>query len=271
MAERRRAASVDDEEKEEEMISRLANDVAVVTGGASGIGREIAITLAANGAAVACFDINAKGLEETVASIKEKGGQAIAVTVDLSESGQLRDAMKNVADTFGGISILINCAAMTDFTPFPEISDELWFKVMKVNVASYFFCLREAYPYLKKSGNARVVLFSSSNGFSGSGYASVPYSTSKAAAVGLTKSMAGICGRDGIRVNAICPGLTETPMTHVGGETRRKDAYQNVIPLGRIACPADMANVTLFLASEESGYMTGEVLHVNGGKYMYHL
>lgn len=253
------------------MSKRLANEVAVVTGGASGIGREIALLLARHGAAVACFDINAEGARETVARIEADGGRALAVTVDLSESERVREAMKVVADAFGGFSILVNCAAMIDFTPLAEVTDELWYRVMRVNLAAYFFCMREAYPYLKQSGDGKVVLLSSSNGFSGSGFASVPYSTSKAAAVGLAKSVAGQWGRDGIRVNAVCPGLTETSLTENDGETRRKGDYEKVIPLGRVAKPADMAGVVLFLVSEESGYMTGEVLHVNGGKYMYHL
>lgn len=254
------------------MADRLENDVAVITGGASGIGREVALTLARNGAAVACFDINAQGLKETAAQIESFGGRAMPVALDLSDSNRVREAMKAVDANYGGISILINCAAIIDYRSLQETTDDLWFKIMNVNVGGYFFCLREAYPYLKKSGKGRVVQFSSSTGFSGSGFANVAYATSKSAAVGLTKYVAGQWGKDGIRVNAICPGLTETPITDAGdGKVHRKDSYEKIIPLGRIARPDDMAKVVLFLVSDESDYMTGEVLHVNGGKYMYHL
>jgi NAD(P)-dependent dehydrogenase (short-subunit alcohol dehydrogenase family) len=252
--------------------TRLANEVAVVTGSASGIGKEVAVLLAKNGAKVACLDINERGLDATVSAIREKGGEAMAIALDLAKSPEVKAAMARTSDAYGGITILVNAAAIINYQPFEETTDELWNTILGVNIGGYFYCLREAYPYLKKSGNGKVVQFSSSTGFSGSGFANVAYATSKSAAVGLTKYAAGLMGKDGIRVNAICPGLTETPIiTKEDGTVRRKTDYEKVIPLGRIAEPADMANVVLFLVSEESAYMTGEVLHVNGGKYMYHL
>ncbi len=249
---------------------RLLGDVAAVTGAASGIGKQIALTFAREGAKVACFDINKAGLDATVAEIAANGGEAIAVEVDQSDSTQVAAAMKKAWDEYGKISILINCAAAINYKPLQDTSDEDWNRIMSINANGYFFCLREVYPYMKKSGGGRIVQFSSSTALSGSGFANIAYTASKAAAIGMSKHAAGLWAKDNIRVNTICPGLTETPITDSGdGKVKDREAHEKAIPLGRIARPEDMADVVLFLVSDESRYITGATIHVNGGKYIY--
>lgn len=249
---------------------RLEGAVAAVTGAGSGIGRQIALTFAREGASIACLDVNEEAASTTAAAITAHGGKAIAIAMDQSDSKQVAAAMRKAYEAFGKLTILVNCAAIINYKPIENTSDEDWAKVMNVNASGYFFCLREAYPYLKASGGGSIVQFSSSTALSGSGFANIAYTASKAAAIGMSKHAAGAWAKDNIRVNTICPGLTETPITDAGdGKVKDKEAHEKAIPLGRIAQPSDMANAALFLASSESGYMTGTTLHVNGGKYMY--
>ena len=249
--------------------NRLQGDVAFVTGAASGIGRMVAIKLALNGATVACADINEKEIGETLTAINELGGDAMSVPVNVASSAQVRQAMVDVHQEKAKISILINCAAVISYTHIEDCTDEEWTKIMQVNIGGYFNCLREVGPYLKKNGG-RIVQFSSSTAFSGSFFAGPLYTASKSAVIGLTKYIAGYWAKFGIRCNTICPGITNTNIVVVGeGEIKDKEEHETKIPLGRIAVPEDMANVVLFLVSDESRYMTGQTLHVNGGKYMY--
>lgn len=248
----------------------LCNDVAVVTGAGSGICRAVALNLALNGATVACFDINEQGLNETVKMITDKGGNAFGIKMDVGDSSQVKRAMEQVYNKTRKISILVNGAAIISYTPLEDCTDEEWEKIMHVNITGYFYCLREVFPYIKESGNGRIVQFSSSNAFSGSGFAGPHYTASKAAVIGLTKYIAGCWAKYGIRANTICPGLTKTNIaTLENGEIKDKEDHERKTPLGRIATPEEIANVALFLVSEASSYITGATLHVNGGKYIY--
>lgn len=248
----------------------MMGDAAVVTGAAGGIGKQIALTFAKEGAMVACMDINEAGLLDTVAEITAKGGEAIAAAVDQSDSAQVAAAVKKAWEAFGKLTVLINCAAAINFKPIQDTSDEDWHRIMDINAAGYFYFLREVYPYMKRSGGGRIVQFSSSTAFSGTGFANIAYTASKAAAFGMSKHAAGLWARDNIRVNTICPGLTETSITNAGdGKVKDKEVHEKAIPLGRIAQPKDMADVVLFLVSDESRYVTGATIHVNGGKYIY--
>jgi NAD(P)-dependent dehydrogenase (short-subunit alcohol dehydrogenase family) len=250
-------------------IKRLLGDAAVVTGAASGIGKQTAITFAKEGAMVACLDVNEDGLREAVREIEAAGGRAVSVAADQSDSKQVKAAMKAAWDAFGKITILVNCAAAINYKPIQDTTDEDWNRIMSINASGYFYCLREVYPYMKQSGGGRIVQFSSSTAFSGSGFANIAYTASKAAAFGMSKHAAGLWAKDNIRVNTICPGLTETPITNAGDGKVKVRRPRKGHPLGRIAKPDDMADVVLFLVSNESRYMTGTTLHVNGGKYIY--
>ena len=247
----------------------LEGDVAVVTGSASGIGRTVAIKFARYGATVACIDINEEALNKTVSAIKKEGGKAFSVAIDVGDSAQVKDAMAKVYERTRRITILINCAAIASFNQIENCSDEEWDQIMRVNIGGFFYCLREVHPYMVKSGGGRIVQFASSTALSGTAYTGPAYTASKSAVFGLTKYIAGYWAKDNIRANTICPGLTDTSIAEVDGKLKGKKEHENKIPLGRVADPTDMADVVYFLVSDESRYMTGTTLHVNGGKYMY--
>jgi 2-hydroxycyclohexanecarboxyl-CoA dehydrogenase len=248
---------------------RLHGDVAVVTGAASGIGRAVALKLAQNQAVVACTDINTSGTEETVRMITDQGGTAAGWGMDISNSSAVRGVMKEINERYGKITILVNSAAIISFAHLKDCTDEMWKQVIDVNLTGYFYAMREVYPYMKASGGGRIVNFSSSTAWSGTGFAGPHYASAKAGTVGLTKYASGVLAADNIRVNAIAPGLTETPLVLIDNEVKERAEHEAKIPLGRIAQPIDQANVVMFLVSEESSYMTGTLLHVNGGKYTY--
>ena len=242
----------------------------MVVGAASGICRSVAIKVALNGAIVACADIDDSGNEETVGMIQEQGGNAFAVHMDMSKSSDVKQAMAASFSRTGKISILINGAAVISYNSILETTDEEWQRIIDVDLGGYFYTLREVHSYMKAGGGGKIVNFSSSTAWSGTGFAGPGYTASKAGIVGLTKYCAGQWARDNIRVNAICPGLTITPIvTLPDGSIKDKELHEANVPLGRLADPMEQANVVLFLVSDESSYMTGTTVHVNGGKYMY--
>jgi len=248
---------------------RLKGDIAVVTGAASGIDRAIALELSLHGAVVACADVNDAENERTVKEIEAAGGQAFAVHMDISDRESVVQGFREVADRTGKITILINGAAISRFSQLPECSDEEWDLVMNINLTGAFRCIREVYPYMKETGG-RIVQISSTSGKSGGSWAGPHYVASKAGLIGLTKYAAGYFVKDGIRVNVVCPGTTETPLTNQGELTAESIANQvSNIPMGRIAKPSDVAGAVMFLVSEESEYVTGISLDVTGGRYVY--
>lgn len=251
------------------MSKKLENEVAVVTGAASGIGKETAITLAKNGAYVACLDINKAGLIETQKTITDLKGNSIIYTVDISNEDAVQDAMNDLFEKTGKISILVNCAATILYNDIETCTVEQWNSVFNVNVLGYFIVLKAIAPYIKKSGG-NIVQFSSSSAYSGSMFASPAYISSKSAISGLSKHIAKAWGPYNIRCNTLCPSLTQTELIKdEEGNYRRWDDNSKDVPLKRNAYPEDMAKVVLFLVSEDSFYVNGQTLHVNGGKYMY--
>jgi 3-oxoacyl-[acyl-carrier protein] reductase len=248
---------------------RLAGDVAVVTGAASGIDRAVALELARHGALVACADIDDEGCARTVAEINDAGAQALAVHIDIGDTTSVDGAFADIFEQTGKITILVNGAAVTRFSQLPECSDEEWAFVMNINLTGAFRCLRAVHPYMSRTGG-RIVQISSTSGKSGGSWAGPHYVASKAGLIGLTKYAAGRFVADGIRVNAVCPGVTETPLTNQGEHTTQTREQQvRDVPMGRIATPDDTAGVVVFLVSEESRYVTGITVDVTGGRYMY--
>jgi 2-hydroxycyclohexanecarboxyl-CoA dehydrogenase len=248
---------------------RLAGDVAIVTGAASGIDRGIALELALNGACVACADINKAANEETVREIKKQGGDAFPVHIDVSNSGSVKEGMKYVYDKMGKVTILVNGAALNRFSPIETCSDEEWLEVLGVDLNGYFYCLREVYPYMKASGGGRIVQLSSSSAKSGSSHGGPHYTAAKGAIISLSKYAARRWVKDNIRVNTICPGIVDTPMGRNPGAPRSLDDFTKDIPMGRVGTPDDIAGVVMFLVSDESKYVTGITVDVNGGRYVY--
>lgn len=248
---------------------RLKGDVAIVTGAASGIDRGIALKLALNGATVVCADVNDSENERTVELITSAGGDAFAVHVDVGDSAQVKRQFKEIYDRTGKITILINGAALIRFSPIETCSDEEWDQVLQVGLTGCFYTLREIHPYMKASGGGRIVQISSSSAKSGSSFGGPSYTAAKGGVMSLSKYAARRWAKDNIRVNTICPGITDTPLGNHPDAPRKLAEFVADIPLGRVAEPEDMAGVVLFLVSDESRYVTGITVDVNGGREVY--
>jgi NAD(P)-dependent dehydrogenase (short-subunit alcohol dehydrogenase family) len=245
--------------------------VALVTGGAQGIGRSIALRLAHDGAAVAIFDRNRVAAEATAAEIRTLGRDATAFVGDVANPSDVEAAIKAIESDFGPIAVLINNAGICRIAPAFEMSLEDFRETFRVNVEGVFIFCREVVPLMMNRRKGVIINMSSTAGKSGRPYRAA-YSASKFAIIGFTQSLAGEVAHLGIRVNAICPGIVvETDMRreieaahrHYGlPETRDRE---KAIPIGRAGQPEDVARVAAFLASDESAYITGEALSVSGG------
>lgn len=255
---------------------KLAERVAVVTGAGSGIGREIARVFAAEGARIAAVDLRPEAAEETLAMLDGEGHFAGAV--DVSDGGSVVESFAAIDAALGRVDVLVNNAGV-DHWPGDgrdklletgqqtiHMSDEGFTGLMGVNVNGVFFCLREAVKLMQRESAAgSVINMSSIAGLSPNG--NVSYAASKAAVLGITRATARELGRFGIRVNAICPGVIETPMTE-GVPDPLLAPLIRATPLGRRGTPGDIASTALFLASEESSFITGQWISPNGGLVM---
>jgi 2-hydroxycyclohexanecarboxyl-CoA dehydrogenase len=243
--------------------------IAIVTGGASGIGLAIAERLARDGAKVAIFDLDAAGAEDQAAKIRADGGAALAVRVDVSDRDQIQGAVDAVHDKFGAVTILVNNAGMEGFQSFLQISPERWDRLLAVNLTGTFHCCQIVLPDMIAAGWGRIVNISSSSTHGGQPFMA-HYVASKSGVVGLTKSLALEFGPKGITVNTIPPGFIDTPMTRRNeakgnlGNTVEHHAQQT--PVRRAGRPEDIAAACAFLVSEEAGYITGQIIGVNGGR-----
>lgn len=277
------------------MSARLANKVALVTGAAQGIGQAIAVRLASEGAALAVADISLDALSETVKQIEEAGGKVIAKVCDVTASKSVVELFAAVVADHGRLDILVNNAGIgtapndgfdlyqqrmaergaqlqrgetpTVFADhITDMQDDGWQKVVNVNLNGAFYCCREAVRVMAAQGIAgSIINIASTSAVSGEG--GVHYCASKAAILGLTKSLAMEVAARKIRVNAICPGPTNTPiMENISDEW--KQAMVAAIPMGRIGEPVEIANTALFLASDESSAFTGQTLMANLGTYL---
>jgi NAD(P)-dependent dehydrogenase (short-subunit alcohol dehydrogenase family) len=243
---------------------------AIVTGAGSGIGRAIAHRLAEDGLAVAVLDLDDRSAVQVAEEIRQKGNEAIAVGgVDVSERSQVDDAVERVRRGLAPVLVLINNAGVTGFKEFLKISDDRWDRIMQVNLNGPFYCTQAVLPDMIDAGWGRVVNISSSSAQSGQPYM-VHYVTSKAGLIGFTKALALEVGPKGITVNTIPPGFIDTPMLRASeergvlGGTVEHHAGQT--PVRRAGRPEDIAAACSFLVSEDAGYITGQVLGVNGGR-----
>ncbi|MEO8604973.1 MAG: SDR family oxidoreductase [bacterium] len=259
---------------------RFANRVAVVTGGASGIGRATALLLAAEGAAVAVVDRDGDGAAATAASI---GGAARAYACNVADAASVADAAARVAADFAIVDILANVAGVGDtagMEGIEGIDDARWALTLAVNLSGPFHWCRAVLPGMAARGAGAVVNVSSLAGRSKSANGGLAYSASKAGLLGLTRHLAFDYGPRGVRVNAICPGGVDTPMLRAGGSRRARSAadaaarqarvaaYEYFMPIKRLSRPEEQAAAIAFLASDAASYINGVALDVNGGLFM---
>ena len=241
--------------------------IAIVTGGASGIGAAISQRLAAGGAAVAIFDRNGDGAKDMAASIEATGGTAVGVRVDVTDRSNVDAGREEVRTRLGRPSILVNNAGMSPPGPFLEITAEMWSEVLPVNLTGTFHCCQAILPDMLEEGWGRIVTISSSSVHSGSrGLSS--YVSAKSGVVGLTKCLALEFAPHGITVNTIPPGFIDTPMLRQTMQSGFFSLEQQIAntPVRRIGQPEDVAAACAFLVSEEAGYITGQIIGVNGGR-----
>lgn len=244
----------------------LTGKISVVTGSAQGIGQAIATTLAQEGSDVVVADLDANRCEETVARVQQLGRKAMAVSVNVGDWDQVKGMIDRVQKDWERIDILVNNAGITRDGLLLRMKEEDWQSVLQVNLTGTFFCVKAVLPTMSRQRSGRIVNIASIVGAIGN-IGQANYAASKAAVIGLTKTVAREYASRNITVNAVAPGFIDTAMTQdLSAET--KEALLNQIPLKRLGQPSDIADAVSFLCSEKAGYITGHVLHVNGGMYM---
>ena len=244
----------------------LTGKISVVTGSAQGIGQAIAITLAQEGSNVVVADLDADRCEETVARVQQLGRKAMAVSVNVGDWDQVKGMIDRVQKDWERIDILVNNAGITRDGLLLRMKEEDWQSVLQVNLTGTFFCVKAVLPTMSRQRSGRIVNIASIVGAIGN-IGQANYAASKAAVIGLTKTVAREYASRNITVNAVAPGFIDTAMTQ-DLSTETKEALLNQIPLKRLGQPSDIADAVSFLCSEKAGYITGHVLHVNGGMHM---
>lgn len=245
----------------------LNNKVALITGGSRGIGKEIALELAKNGVNIAISYVsNGEKAKEVLEEIKSYGVKAAAIKANVSVEEDVIQMIKAIEEELGTIDILVNNAGVTKDNLLIRMKEEDWDEVMNVNLKGTFLCTKAVSRAMMKKKYGKIINISSVVGIMGNA-GQGNYSASKAGVIGFTKSMAKELASRGIRVNAIAPGFIQTDMTE-GLKDEIKEAMLKEIPLNYFGNPKDIANLVVFLASESSDYITGQVINVNGGMYM---
>ena len=250
------------------ITNKLAGKVAVVTGASKGIGAAIAVSLAAEGAAVVVNYASSKaGADKVVAAITSAGGKAIAVQADVSKSADISRLFSETKKAFGKVDVLVNNAGVYEFGPLENVTEEHFHRQFNLNVLGLLLTTQEAVKHFPTTGGS-IVNISSVVGRHPVAGASV-YSATKGAVDAITKSLAKELGPKQIRVNSLNPGMIETEGLHAAGfaESDFRKHLEATTPLGRIGQPEDTAKVAVFLASDDSGWVTGETLLVSGGNY----
>lgn len=244
----------------------LKDKVALVTGGAQGIGREIALTFAKEGANVTICDVNLEKANETLKEIEASGVKGLAIKTDVSKLNEVEEVFNKIIEKFGKIDILVNNAGVTRDGLILRMTESDWDLVISINLKGTFNCTKIASKYMIKQRYGKIVNISSVIGLIGNA-GQTNYSASKAGVIGITKSVAKELASRNITVNAIAPGFISTAMTDKLTEEQR-NAMLKMIPLGKLGQPLDVANLALFLVSPLADYITGQVIPVDGGMVM---
>jgi NAD(P)-dependent dehydrogenase (short-subunit alcohol dehydrogenase family) len=245
---------------------RLKDKVAIITGGGSGIGRASAELFAREGAKVVVADFNEKAGQEAVAAIRQAGGEAIFVPVDVSDSAQVQRLVDTTLQAYGGIDILVNNAGILLFGTALDTSLQDWERVIAINLTGTFLVSKAVLPHMIARGGGSIVNLTSSTGAHDAAANTVAYVTSKGGVALLTRAMAIDHAKHNVRVNAVAPGPTDTPMLRDAMSPEQLDAFAATFPMGRLGRPEELARAILFLASDEASFVTGAILAVDGGQ-----
>jgi NAD(P)-dependent dehydrogenase (short-subunit alcohol dehydrogenase family) len=245
-------------------FGQLASKVAVVTGGASGIGAAICAEFAAQGASVVIADIDSKKADEVVGKLTAGGAQAMAVTADVTQFDQAQTAAASALDGFGRIDILVNCAGWNQFRSVEDYTLDYWRKIRAINLDGPWNFCTAVMPVMMKQKSGKIVNISSAAGYLGVPNAA-PYSTAKLGVIGLTRALAVDLGPHNVNVNCICPAAIETPLLKEATTSAFVASITDRMPLARLGQPGDISKAVLFLVGPDSNWITGVVLPVDGG------
>lgn len=262
---------------EGQVVMRLANKVAVITGGASGIGEAAAKRFALEGAIVIVADLNGDGIRRVVEEVIAGGGRAAGHLLDVSDRNGCHDVIKRVIEEFGQVDVLINNAGISGYRPFDEIDSNDWDRVLDVDLKGVFFCSQAVAPYMKARRYGRIVNISSALGTGAAPHAtggspggSAAYASAKSAVLMLTKTLARELGPFNVTVNAIAPGTFLTPFNRLSRTAEQLEQHiahrKKTVVLGRIGDMDELIAPFLFFASDDSSYITGQCLSVDGGR-----
>lgn len=245
---------------------RLSHQVALVTGAASGISRAVALRFAQEGAAVMVADASEHGGAETAEQIRAAGGNAGVAKLDVSQPDQVRAVVRRTVEELGGLDVLFNGAGILTYGTALETADDAWNRMMAVNLTGTFLCSKAALTYMVSKGRGVIINVASTTGSHDVCAHAAAYVSSKGGVTMLTRSMAVDFARQGIRVNAICPGPTDTPMLRNALGPAELEAFAQTFPMRRLGKPEEIAGAALFLASDDASFVTGALLYVDGGQ-----
>ena len=246
----------------------LTGRTAIVTGAGRGMGRAVAVRLAAAGASIVVNDLVAGAAQATVEQLISDGGKAIAVAGDVADSTAVESLIGRSTDEYGNINILVNAAGILRRTAVFDMDEAEWDLVLNVNLKGTFLPSRAVLPSMRRSGWGRIVNFSSTAGKTTSTLGGAHYTASKHAVLGLTRHMAMEEAAHGITVNAVCPGLIDTEMVQQEVDDDRLKRYTDGFPIHRLGEPSEAAELVAFLASDRAAYITGQALDISGGDLM---
>jgi 3-oxoacyl-[acyl-carrier protein] reductase len=246
------------------MADDFTGQAVLVTGGASGLGRAIIKAFAAAGARVAVADRDADGAAREVEQLRAQGCEAIALTVDVADSGQVQKMVDDTVAAFGGLDIMVHSAGVGVERAFLDTSDEEWRRIMDIDLSGAFYCMRAAGRVMAERGYGRIVTLASTAGVRG-GTGRAAYGASKGGVINLTKVLAIELGEKGVTVNALAPGAIETELVKKMHSPETRINYRRAVPMDRYGDPEEVAHAALYLASRGASYVTGHILAVDGG------
>lgn len=245
---------------------KLQDRTALVTGAASGIGQAVAMRFAREGAAVMAADMDDKNGPDTVKMIRAAGGRAEFAYLDVSSEEGVERVVQQIIDRLGALHILFNGAGILAYGTAPETSVETWNRLIAVNLTGTFLCSRACLPHMIAQGYGSVINVASTTGSQDACAHAVAYVSSKGGVTLMTRAMAIDHARQGIRVNAICPGPTDTPMLRNAMTPEQLEAFASTFPMGRLGRPEEIAAAAVFLASDDASFVTGSLFYVDGGQ-----